>query len=64
MKIDVVYSDRYYVDIGTHVFPTAKYKLIKEKLARIATIMNKVRFVEPPPAEEKAACQAFRGNDG
>ena len=58
MKIDVVYSDRYYVDIGTHVFPTAKYKLIKEKLARIATIMNKVRFVEPPPAEEKDVLRA------
>ena len=53
MKIDVVYSDKYYVDIGAHVFPTAKYRLIKEKLGKSAVIMNRIQFVEPHPAEEK-----------
>lgn len=30
----VVYSDAYDVDVGAHVFPTRKYKLIRERLIR------------------------------
>ena len=28
----LVYSDRYFADLGQHVFPTVKYRLLKEKL--------------------------------
>lgn len=33
-KRKVVYSDKYDVDIGAHVFPTKKYKLVCERLLR------------------------------
>lgn len=32
--IKVVYSDAYEVDIGAHVFPTVKFRLIRERLIR------------------------------
>ena len=53
MKTKIVYSDKYYVDIGAHVFPTAKYKLIKNKLLKDIELANRILFVEPKPAEEK-----------
>lgn len=31
-NLKLVYSDKYRVDIGAHVFPTEKYELIREKL--------------------------------
>jgi acetoin utilization deacetylase AcuC-like enzyme len=42
----VVYSERYQIDIGLHVFPTAKYRLIAERLLLRAGIT----LVEPEPA--------------
>ncbi len=42
----VVYSDRYHIDIGTHVFPTIKYQLVHRAL----TASGRYQFVEPPPA--------------
>jgi len=42
----VVYSDRYQIDLGLHVFPTAKYRLIAERLSQRAGIT----LVEPEPA--------------
>jgi len=43
------YSDRYYADIGSHVFPMVKYRLIHARLLEegIATPSD---FVEPTPA--------------
>jgi acetoin utilization deacetylase AcuC-like enzyme len=32
-NLKLVYSDRYHVDIGPHVFPTEKYRLVKDRLA-------------------------------
>lgn len=45
----IVYSSKYEVDIGGHVFPTAKYRLIKERLIKdnIADIKD---FIEPQKA--------------
>ena len=47
----LVYSDRYDLNLGTHVFPSIKYRLVKEKLLRehIAELGD---FVEPPPASD------------
>jgi len=56
VKTRIVYSDRYYIDIGAHVFPTAKYKLIKVKLAKDANIVNKITFVEPEKASFDDIC--------
>lgn len=46
-----VYSPRYYADIGYHVFPITKYRLVYEKLKNEARIPDK-EFYEPEPATE------------
>ena len=53
MKTKIVYSDKYYVDIGEHVFPTTKYKLIKKKLQNDLSIVNYITFIEPEAAKEE-----------
>ncbi len=45
----VYYSDSYEVDIGSHVFPTSKYRLIKEKLISTGSLDSSC-FREPAPA--------------
>jgi acetoin utilization deacetylase AcuC-like enzyme len=45
--VTVVYSSRYHVDIGTHVFPTAKYHLVAD---RIRSTYPDAVFLEPEPA--------------
>jgi acetoin utilization deacetylase AcuC-like enzyme len=40
----VVYSARYQIDIGLHVFPTEKYRLVAERVARYGPV------IEPEPA--------------
>ena len=45
--MNVIYSPRYHIDIGTHVFPTAKYHLLAE---RIRGAHPDVRFVGAEPA--------------
>ena len=53
MKTKIVYSDKYYIDIGAHVFPTIKYKLIKKRLLGDLSVVNRITFVEPEIAVEK-----------
>ena len=49
----LVYSDKYLrVDIGQHVFPVLKYKLIHEQLI-VRGLATKGDFVEPAPASEE-----------
>ncbi len=46
-----VYSDAYWmIDIGNHVFPLKKYRLIYERL--ISWGVKKESFIEPHPAQE------------
>ncbi len=45
------YSNKYLVDIGLHVFPTGKYKLIKERLIKEKFAAEK-DFVEPKKASD------------
>ncbi|MFC2061878.1 histone deacetylase [Elusimicrobiota bacterium] len=45
----IIYSPEYEIDIGTHVFPTSKYRLIKEYLIS-NTILEEKDFIEPEPA--------------
>ncbi len=47
-----VYSPLYEVDIGPHVFPTCKYRLIREELLRRG-ILKESDFVEPRPASRE-----------
>ncbi len=46
-----VYSDRYLVDIGKHVFPIQKYSLIREGL--LDEGIGEEDFIEPIPAGEE-----------
>ncbi|MCI0409830.1 MAG: histone deacetylase, partial [Acidobacteria bacterium] len=48
----ILYSPKYEVDLGPHILPTAKFRLIKERLIQqgIATAGD---FEEPPPARDE-----------
>ena len=48
----LVYSDQYDLNLGSHVFPSIKYRLVKEKLLSdgIAAAQD---FVEPAPASDE-----------
>jgi len=50
-KRRVLYSDKYYVNIGSHVFPTKKYKLIRERLMR-EKLLSAEDFELPQPASD------------
>lgn len=52
-KIRLVYSKDYAVDIGDHVFPTIKYRLIRDKILKDPALKNTVDFVTPKPAREE-----------
>ncbi len=45
----VVYSPRYHLDLGTHVFPTAKYHAVADRITR-AGVVAPGAFVEPVEA--------------
>ncbi len=45
----VVWSPRYEVDIGPHVFPTVKYRKVRERLLEDG-LLTEADFVEPEPA--------------
>jgi len=47
--VRVVYSPAYELDIGPHVWPTTKYRRIREALGRLPRA-DRFRFVEPQPA--------------
>ncbi|MEO0092877.1 MAG: histone deacetylase [candidate division WOR-3 bacterium] len=43
-----VYSQKYEMDFGTHVFPTQKYRMVKERLLALGWAKEE-DFIEPPP---------------
>jgi acetoin utilization deacetylase AcuC-like enzyme len=47
----VIYSDQYDLNLGNHVFPSIKYRLIKEKLLRDQIAIPQ-DFIEPPAASD------------
>lgn len=47
----IVYSPRYEVDIGSHVFPTSKYRLVHDRLLE-AGVASPKDFSEPEPASD------------
>ncbi len=46
-KIPIVYSESYYVDIGEHVFPTLKYRLLKRRIVADDGLKGRYDLVEP-----------------
>jgi acetoin utilization deacetylase AcuC-like enzyme len=47
--MDLVYSPRYHIDIGAHVFPTRKYQLVYARLLETG-VVQPADVVEPHPA--------------
>lgn len=52
-KIPVIYSQSYYVEIGDHIFPTSKYKLVKKRIETDNGLKDKIYFLEPSKATDK-----------
>jgi len=50
-NLKLVYSDQYDLNLGNHVFPSIKYRLIREKLLRDQIAIPQ-DFIEPPPASD------------
>lgn len=51
MSLPVLFHEAYEVDIGPHVFPTAKYRLVRDRLVEEGTI-READLVRPAPAED------------
>ncbi len=51
-SVKLVYSDRYDLNLGDHVFPSIKYKLIHDRLLR-EKIASEQDFLEPQPATDQ-----------
>lgn len=51
-SVKLVYSDHYDLNLGGHVFPSIKYKLIHDKLIQ-EKIAAPEDFLEPQPAEDR-----------
>ena len=47
----VVYSEQYDLNLGSHVFPSTKYRLIKERLLK-NNVVKPGEIVEPSPASD------------
>ncbi len=52
-RLPVIYSEKYLVELGNHIFKTNKYRLIKEKIMKERLHKN-VDFIEPEPASDDA----------
>jgi acetoin utilization deacetylase AcuC-like enzyme len=52
MKKKLIYSDYYHVDIGEHVFPTVKYKMIYEMLCN-SSYGKDLEFINPEEAKDE-----------
>jgi acetoin utilization deacetylase AcuC-like enzyme len=48
--VPIIYSARYHIDIGPHVFPTEKYRLVHAQLLQ-SGVMGPSDVVEPAPAD-------------
>ncbi|MFH1277232.1 MAG: histone deacetylase [Candidatus Eisenbacteria bacterium] len=54
-SIPFVYSDRYEADIGDHVFPTSKYRLVRTSLLELGACGPEDFVESAPPAREDLA---------
>ena len=47
VKIPIIYSESYYVDIGDHVFPTSKYRILKKRIEEDTFLHEKFELILP-----------------
>lgn len=52
MKPAFIYSDRYFADIGPHVFPAEKYHLVHDRLVEEGLVLQD-EFLEPQSASDE-----------
>jgi len=52
LPFKLVYSDAYYLPIGSHVFPAEKYRLVRNRLISTA-VAEPADFLEPQPATDQ-----------
>ena len=52
LRLRTVYSDKYDLHLGDHVFPSAKYRLIHEALLE-QQLEYELDFLEPQSAEDQ-----------
>jgi acetoin utilization deacetylase AcuC-like enzyme len=52
LNFRLIYSDLYYLPIGTHVFPAEKYRLVRQRLLD-SGLAAPSDFVEPEPASDE-----------
>jgi acetoin utilization deacetylase AcuC-like enzyme len=52
MSVPVIWSPAYEVDIGAHVFPTRKYRLVRERLLAEG-VVGEDAFVDPDPVDDQ-----------
>jgi len=53
LPFKLIYSDGYDLNLGDHVFPSAKYRLIRKSLLE-TELAGEADFLEPQPAEDTA----------
>ena len=51
LPFQLIYSDLYDLNLGDHVFPSSKYRLIRKKLLE-SQLASATDFLEPQPAED------------
>jgi acetoin utilization deacetylase AcuC-like enzyme len=52
LPFKLIYSDAYYLPIGTHVFPAEKYRLVRDRLLETG-VAEPSDFVAPEPAADE-----------
>ena len=52
LPFKLVYSDAYFLPIGSHVFPAEKYRLVRNRLISTA-VAERADFLEPQPATDQ-----------
>jgi acetoin utilization deacetylase AcuC-like enzyme len=52
LPFSLVYSDGYYLPIGTHVFPAEKYRRVRDRLLETG-VAEPSDFVSPEPADDR-----------
>ena len=55
LPFKLIYSDEYYLPIGSHVFPAEKYQRIHKRLLETSAAEVK-DFVAPQPASDQESC--------
>ena len=52
LSFPLIYGEDYVVDLGDHVFPAVKYRLVRERLFSEKTA-SASDFIEPAPVEDE-----------